>query len=406
MLALGWGLAACGSEPRQGPRSPAPPEFAGSAAAAAGAPWAEESSSPRWAAPGPLQPAACSRYEAALVAAARALAERRAERAAPWEISEIVAQLRAQGSPLVWPRVWSLEGEGLDQARIEASLAAWLEASPSGGQLRCGIAQARSSDGRDVVVAVSVDALADLDPLPVRTRLGQWLRLRARLLAPARAAEIVLLGPRGAPRSVPTELRPGEARAVFSLDQMGLWRIQLVLDTDVGPRPALEAWAFVDVEPNSDEAAAPAPGESLADSLPEADAGALLDMLNAARRSERRPPLRRDARLDELAQAHAEAMRQSRRTAHDVGDGSPVQRLERAGFDARRVGENVAHARSLGRAHRALWESPAHRGNLLDSGFATVGLGVVVVPEGVAEADTERGGADATGVWVCELFAN
>jgi len=174
----------------------------------------------------------------------------------------------------------------------------------------------------------------------------------------------------------------------------------------VGPRPALEAWAFVDVEPNSDEAAAPAPGESLAEALPEADAGALLDMLNAARRSERRAPLRRDVRLDQLAQAHAEAMRQSRRTAHDVGDGSPVQRLEQAGFDARRVGENVAHARSLGRAHRALWESPAHRGNLLDSGFATVGLGVVVVPESVAEDDSERGSADAAGVWVCELFAN
>jgi hypothetical protein len=340
------------------------------------------------------------------MAAARAIAERRVQRAEPWEISEIVARLRAQGSPLVWPRVWSLEGAGLDQARIAAGLAAWLEDSPSSGQLRCGIAQAHSSDGRDVVVAVSVDALADLDPLPVRSRLGQWLRLRAHLLAPARAAEIVLLGPRGAPRSVPTELRPGEARAVFSLDQMGLWRIQLLLDTDAGPRPALEAWAFVDAEPSLDATGEPAPGESLAPSRPEASGGALLDMLNAARRSEQRRPLRRDARLDELAQAHAEAMRQRRRTAHDVGDGSPVQRVEQAGLDARRVGENVAHARSLGRAHRALWESPAHRGNLLDPGFAAVGLGVVVVPESAAEDDSEPGSAEAAGVWVCELFAN
>ncbi|HKO94588.1 MAG TPA: CAP domain-containing protein, partial [Polyangiaceae bacterium] len=276
----------------------------------------------------------------------------------------------------------------------------------STGQLRCGIAQARAADGREAVVAVAVDALADLEPLPVRARLGQWWRLQARVLAPARSAEIVLLGPRGAPRSVPTELRPGEARAVFSLDQMGLWRIQLLLDTDAGPRPALEAWAFVDAEPSWDAAGEAAPGESLARAVPDADAGALLDMLNAARRSEQRPPLRRDARLDELAQAHAEAMRQRRRTAHDVGDGSPVQRLEQAGFDARRVGENVAHARSLGRAHRALWESPAHRGNLLDAGFASVGLGVVVVPESVAEDDTERGNAEAAGVWVCELFAN
>jgi uncharacterized protein YkwD len=83
-----------------------------------------------------------------------------------------------------------------------------------------------------------------------------------------------------------------------------------------------------------------------------------------------------------------------------------VQRLEQAGFGALRIGENVAHARSLARAHRALWESPAHRGNLLDRGFSAVGLGVVVVSESEAESDAERGNADATGVWVCELFAN
>jgi hypothetical protein len=383
-------------------------EFVGSGAVAEtpATDWALETSSPRWAAPGPLQPPACSRYEAALMAAARAIAERRIAGSLPWEISEIVARLRAQGSPLVWPRVWSLEGAALEPGRIEAGLAAWLADSPSMGQVRCGIARARSSDGRDVVVAVSVDALADLDPLPVRSRLGQWFRLRARLLAPARSAEIVLLGPRGAPRSVPTELRPDEARAVFSLDQMGLWRIQLLLDTDAGPRPVLEAWTFVDAEPSLDVTGEPAPGESLEPALAAADSGTLLDMLNAARRSEQRRPLRRDARLDEIAGAHAEAMRRSRRTAHDVGDGSPAQRVEQAGFDALRIGENVAHARSLGRAHRALWDSPAHRGNLLDPGFTAVGLGVVVVPESEAEGDTERGNAEAAGVWVCELFAN
>jgi hypothetical protein len=385
---------------------PAEVAASGPAAAPAGIAWARETASPRWAAPGPLQPPACSRYEAALTVAARAIAERRAEGSLPWEISEIVARLRAEGSPLVWPRVWSLEGAPLDPGRIEAGLAEWLADSPSLGQRRCGIAQTRSADGREVVVAVSVDALADLDPLPVRSRLGQWLRLRARLLAPARSAEIVLLGPRGAPRSIPTELRPGEARAVFSLDQMGLWRIQLLLDTDAGPRPALEAWAFVDAEPSLDATGEPAPGESLERSARGAASDTLLDMLNAARRSEQRRPLRRDARLDELARAHAEAMRRSRRTAHDVGDGSPAQRVEQAGFDALRIGENVAHARSLGRAHRALWESPAHRGNLLDPGFAAVGLGVVVVSESDAKSDGERENAEAAGVWVCELFAN
>jgi uncharacterized protein YkwD len=66
--------------------------------------------------------------------------------------------------------------------------------------------------------------------------------------------------------------------------------------------------------------------------------------------------------------------------------------MARSGVRAFRVGENVARARSLPSAHRALWDSPAHRGNLLDEGFEAVGLGVAVEP--------------SVGVWVCELFVD
>jgi uncharacterized protein YkwD len=52
----------------------------------------------------------------------------------------------------------------------------------------------------------------------------------------------------------------------------------------------------------------------------------------------------------------------------------------------------VAHARSIARAHRVLWASPSHRGNLLDPSFSKFGIGVARDSDG--------------SVWVCELFSN
>ena len=101
--------------------------------------------------------------------------------------------------------------------------------------------------------------------------------------------------------------------------------------------------------------------------------------------------LRRDARLDQVAIAHARAMQQARRLGHDVGDGNPASRLEAADLVARVSGENVAYAGSVARAHRTLWESPSHRANLLHERFDAVGIGLV------KEADGR--------VWVCQSFA-
>jgi hypothetical protein len=341
----------------------------------------------------------CTAYEEALMAVAAEVARREAEGAPPLEISELVARIRVHGGPQVWPRVWTLDSSGADDADVRSSFEAWLSALPRGAPWRCGVARAVGVGGREIVVALVVETLADLEPLPLRARLGQWLRLRARELVPTRAARVVLLGPRGLPRVLPSAGDANDTRAVFSLDQPGLWRLQVLLDTGAGPRPSLEAWVFVDVEPSVAAGSLPAPGEELE---PGPRSGldaptALLAMLNQARRSEGRADLRRDARLDQLARDHAEAMQRRALTAHDVGHGLPDERLHQAGIEVHRMGENVAHARTLGLAHRALWDSPSHRGNLLDAGFRVVGLGVAEAPPSLDPA---------AGVWVCELFAD
>jgi hypothetical protein len=238
---------------------------------------------------------------------------------------------------------------------------------------------------------VAVDALAEAPSLPRRARLGQWLALDATLYAPADGVHVVLLGPRGRPRRVPSTLTGAQVRSRFALDQPGRWLVQLVAHLDEGPLPVLEALVVVgDAErEGAEEALAPAPGVELQD----ADEGRLVGrMLLAARRSERLAGLARDAELDRLAQRHAERMARTGKLGHDAGDGPPDDRVAAAGLGARRVGENVAAAPSIARAHQSLWASPSHRDNLLDDRFARVGIGVAVDAHGTR--------------WVAELFTD
>jgi uncharacterized protein YkwD len=114
-------------------------------------------------------------------------------------------------------------------------------------------------------------------------------------------------------------------------------------------------------------------------------------MVSSLREIEHLPPLARDPNLDAVALAHARLMLAARTVGHDVGDGDPAQRVAATGQRARLVGENVAHAASVRLAHRALYESPSHRENLLRDEFDRVGGAVLDDPDG--------------SVWVAEVFA-
>jgi cysteine-rich secretory family protein len=333
----------------------------------------------------------CVVHERGLEEVARWVAARRAESGHAPDIDDVNVRLRSGGTPHVWPRVWTLEGEKLGEAVVNQRLAHWLARSEPEGERRCGLARVKTPAGREVLVAVVVDALADLEPLPIRARVGRWLTLDAHLLVPAEAARVVILGPEDGVRSVPTTFVDGRVRSVFSLDRAGAWRIQVLATTATGPRPALEAWVFVDTEPYASAPSERMPGEALA---PRAvnDTDVLLELINAARGASGQNALVRDPALDRVANEHARTMRDQEVAAHDLGDGSPEDRVARAGVSTRGVGENVAHARDLGRAHRALWVSPSHRETLLSERFDAVGLGFASSPDG--------------SVWLCELFAD
>lgn len=354
--------------------------------------WAAETASPQLIEAMPESERAlidlCRRGDAGLNRVAVALAKSQAAGQGMLDTEHVTHELRAAGVPQVWPRAWAIVGNPTPE-EAKQGLATWLDSFSEGGERRCGVGTASLDDGREVISVIAVDAMADLDPIPVRAHAGEWIRVRARLLAPAVEAEIVVLGPRGGPRTVPTTLHGDEIRGAFSVDREGPWKVQILPTFPSGPRPVLEAMIFADQEPPSEYQALPVPGEDAAVSGDPDEA--LFTMLNRARELEGLRKLARLEQLDVAASIHAKAMLEARTLAHDVGVGNPAMRLEALGLSPTTAGENVAHALNIVRAHRALWDSPSHRSNLLHPVFTHVGIGL---------AQDEDGS-----YWVCEMFA-
>lgn len=331
---------------------------------------------------------ACGRPDGVLQSLAAEIAMREVAGLAPWEADELTFMLRARGEPHVWPRMWVVSGAELDGSDARRRLDTWRRSQKTQGDVRCGAAF-RSEHGRRVVSALLVDALADMAPLPLRARPGGWLTWEAELLVPAESPRVLVLGPLGAPRTVPVSFDGRRVRARFAPDQPGSFTVQLMATGERGPRPLLEALVFADVEPPDAPYRTPAPGEGAA--AGETTPSAVLRMINAARAGERLGPIRRDARLDAVALAHGRAMRTAHTVAHDLGSGDPRERIESADIPARVTGENLAHARSIVHAHRALWSSPSHRLNVIHREFTHVGIAVVPDTDG--------------SVWVVQEFA-
>ena len=328
--------------------------------------------------------------DGALIEVAARTARRQVDGGSLLHADELAFHLRVAGDPHVWPRAWSIAGGGLDDEDVARRIKAWAAPWNTLGVRRCGIARVPGADGNAVIAVIAIDALADLSPLPTVARVGQWLTLDGTMLVPASGAKVVLLGPRGAPKTVPASLSGDRIHSTFSVDQPGAWVVQVLATVSTGPRPVLEAMVYAGSTPPAQFVPATAPGEGASQGARDDDDG-MLRMINAARASEQLGPLVRDATLDKIARAHSEEMLKVRLVGHDVGTGDPSARLRAAGVSAHVAGENVATANSLENAHRALWASPSHRGNMLLDQFKRVGVAVVRAADGM--------------VWVTEMFS-
>ncbi len=304
---------------------------------------------------------------------------------------------RRAGNPHVWARTFGAKVDGgvIDRQKLASDVrAAFGDAAL---RTRCGVASLRTGAGAQTsesLAVVSVEVVADLAAMPTRGRTGGWIDLDATLTDGVTDGRVVLLPPRGAPRAVLSSTSQGAPRHVkarFALAMPGRHVVQVLADDGHGPRPVLEAEIWADVEPSSSAPSGEVPGESAGDAVAKID-DALFARLNGLRAAEGIAKLARDPMLDGVAQAHAESMMRHGLLAHDVGEGDPRARIVAAGGGAFKIlGENVARAHDERAAHRALYASPSHRGNMLDARFTKVGIGYVL--------DAERGE-----VWVAQEY--
>ncbi|MFI5298160.1 MAG: CAP domain-containing protein [Polyangiales bacterium] len=374
----------------------------GDSSAAATASWASETFSPRPdTVPDPRDAklaALCGGgLDAGLDAAASDLAPGLIETGELPDAQEIEFRQRMHGNPHVWARTWGARSVGgpLDRAALVKDVTKWL--GSSAGQLRCGVGSVKSTDAggsvREGIVVIAIDPVAELAAVPTKVSVGTWIDLDAALLGGGTSGKVVLLPPRGIPKTVlssTTGSTPAHVRSRVSIASAGRWVVQIMADDGAGPRPVAEAEIYAGIEPPTSPPSSAPPGEAAGDGVDDPEA-ALLARLNGARAAESLSALTIDTNLAALAKAHALAMKKAKLVGHDVGDGDPGARVTASGATWKIVGENVAKARGERAAHRALYASPSHRAAMLEARFTKVGIAAIV--------DAKSGD-----VWVAELF--
>lgn len=326
---------------------------------------------------------ACGTRLAALDRVAEKLVLRKAKGEPSLDLPELSLAVLEQHVSYVWPRAFVAVGPS-----IESLSAAFADHRRTLRFARpvCGEATLAMPGGKVALAVIELDAKGELVPMKERSRVGEFVAVDATLDGDVRDARVMVKGPIGAPRTLPGGFDPARrrVRASFAPDTSGIFTIQVVADTEGGPRPVLETRVFAGVTPSYERTSSDAvPPSGPADE-------ALYALVKGLRDDEGLPPLVRDTRLDELAKAHVHAMIARGSLSHDAGDGDPRARADEAGVRAKIVAENVANGREVRGLHRALTESPSHHANLRNATLDRVGIAVV---------------ADKTGaLWGCELF--
>ncbi|MFH0245676.1 CAP domain-containing protein [Streptomyces sp. HK10] len=144
-------------------------------------------------------------------------------------------------------------------------------------------------------------------------------------------------------------------------------------------RPAAETTRTPATAPSASptpDASAPSAPSSPA---PADDAAArVVELVNSERARAGCAPLKVNEKLTGAAQAHSQDMADHRNMSHTGSDGSgPGDRIERAGYEWRTYGENVAYGYRTPESVMDGWmSSPGHKRNILNCSFEEIGVGL------------------------------
>jgi uncharacterized protein YkwD len=104
----------------------------------------------------------------------------------------------------------------------------------------------------------------------------------------------------------------------------------------------------------------------------------ILDLTNKERAKEKLSPLVMNPILTRVARAHSANMVRKGEMKHDLDGKRPAQRVEEAGYDYKRVAENLAwtDGDTLENVMKGWMDSKGHRENILNPGFTEIGIGI------------------------------
>ncbi|WP_093850591.1 CAP domain-containing protein [Streptomyces pini] len=135
--------------------------------------------------------------------------------------------------------------------------------------------------------------------------------------------------------------------------------------------------------PSTSAPSSPAPSTSAPSTpstpAPADDAAArVVELVNSERAKAGCAPLKANEKLTAAARAHSQDMADHRNMSHTGSDGSgPGDRIERAGYEWRTYGENVAYGYRTPESVMDGWmSSPGHKRNILNCSFQEIGVGL------------------------------
>jgi uncharacterized protein YkwD len=111
----------------------------------------------------------------------------------------------------------------------------------------------------------------------------------------------------------------------------------------------------------------------------------ILDLTNEARAKDKLPALKVNATLLEVARAHSANMAKQHAMKHTLDGKNPAQRVEKAGYDYRAAGENIATG-DKGASAEALFQgwmdSKPHHENIMSPKYEEIGIGLATDDKG------------------------
>ena len=306
---------------------------------------------------------------------------------------DLKAELRNHGMTSPWPKWLILEAQKIDTNELGSRIQAWVKKAGNESKSLCGISVRKTQAGLAVIV-LAAEENPRVVVNPAKPFIGSWVTVETNIGA-VNVSQVVVMGPKGAPRTVPFWREREKLKVRFSTDQPGQWTLSVVgAKGRESVRPVVEKVFSVRTSPTATDIAKSNNENERYSAEPQtngqSDEEYLWSQLQKSREESGVKKLAWSDKAALIANAHAKQMSEAGRLAHDIGNGDPEQRVEQSGVFAKEVGENIAHSTNAMRAHRAVWTSVAHRHNLLSPQYTHGAIGVANGKDGSR--------------WVVELF--